>query len=74
MIMIMTGKERFYAIVEGRSDTCGFWHGDPNSASIEKLYAHFGVKDDFELGLKLGSHCRWVMPENITAMAEAAAE
>ena len=22
-----------------------------------------GVKDDFELGLKLGAHCRWVMPE-----------
>jgi uroporphyrinogen decarboxylase len=59
----MTGKERFYAIVEGRADACGFWHGDPNPASTEKLYAHFGVKDDFELGLKLGSHCRWVLPE-----------
>ena len=70
----MTGKERFHAIAERRADACGFWHGDPNPASIEKLYAYFGVKDDFELGLKLGSHCSWVMPENIAVMAEAAAE
>lgn len=59
----MTGKERFHAIVKHESDHCGFWHGDPNPASIEKLYAHYGVKSDFELGLKLGAHCRWVMPE-----------
>ncbi|MDR2374842.1 MAG: hypothetical protein LBD96_00215, partial [Treponema sp.] len=30
---------------------------------IEKLYSYFGVKDDFEMGIKLGSTCRWVMPE-----------
>jgi uroporphyrinogen decarboxylase len=59
----MTGKERFYAIVERKSDHCGFWHGCPNPASIEKLYAHYQVKNDFELGLKLGACCRWVMPE-----------
>jgi uroporphyrinogen decarboxylase len=59
----MTGKERFHAIVERKSDRSGFWHGDPNPASIERLYAHYGVKNDFELGLKLGAHCRWVMPE-----------
>ena len=59
----MTGKELFHAIVRGNSNHCGFWHGSPNPASLEKLYAHFRVKDDFELGLKLGSHCRWVMPE-----------
>jgi uroporphyrinogen decarboxylase len=59
----MTGKERFDAIVKGNSDHCGFWHGNPNHASIEKLYSYFDVKDDFELGLKLGAHCRWVMPE-----------
>jgi uroporphyrinogen decarboxylase len=59
----MTGKERFHAIVEHQSDVCGFWHGDPNPASTEKLYSHFQVKSDLELGLKLGAHCRWVMPE-----------
>ena len=62
-MLSMTGKERFYAIAERRSDKCGFWHGDPNPASIEKLYAYFDVKNDFELGLKLGAHCRWVLPE-----------
>jgi len=59
----MTGKEQFQAIVEGVSDHCGFWHGSPNPSSIEKLYAYFNVKDDLELGIKLGSLCRWVMPE-----------
>ncbi|MCL2879316.1 MAG: hypothetical protein FWF29_03640 [Treponema sp.] len=60
----MTGKERFNLIVNKKSDVCGYWHGCPNSASIEKLYAYFNVKDDFELGLKLGSCCRWVHPES----------
>ena len=59
----MTGKERFHAIINGGSDHAGFWHGDPNPASIERVYSYFRVKDDFELGLKLGSSCRWVMPE-----------
>jgi uroporphyrinogen decarboxylase len=61
---IMTGRELFHAIVEGRSDHSGFWHGNPNPASVEKLYAHFRVANDFELGLKLGAGCRWVMPEH----------
>ncbi|MDR0447128.1 MAG: hypothetical protein LBH07_00495, partial [Treponema sp.] len=61
--IIMTGKELFQAITKKNSDHCGFWHGDPNSSSIERLHTYFNVKDDFELGLKLGSHCRWVMPE-----------
>ena len=60
----MTGKERFKAIISHKSDHCGFWHGCPNPASIEKLYAYFNVKNDFELGLKLGADCRWVMPEH----------
>ncbi|MDR0314063.1 MAG: hypothetical protein LBI14_10770 [Treponema sp.] len=67
----MTGKEQFHAIVEGRSLSCGFWHGDPNPASIEKLYAYFNVKNDFELGLKLGAHCRWVMPEKCNIWTKA---
>jgi uroporphyrinogen decarboxylase len=59
----MTGKEHFQAIVKRRAGRSGFWHGDPNPASIGELYSRFGVKDDFELGIKLGSTCRWVMPE-----------
>jgi uroporphyrinogen decarboxylase len=63
----MTGKEHFKAIVKHQASHCGFWHGDPNPASITKLYAHYGVKDDFELGLKLGADCRWCMPEKFHA-------
>ncbi|MDR3191806.1 MAG: hypothetical protein LBT87_01935 [Treponema sp.] len=59
----MTGREHFKAIVKRRASRCGFWHGAPNPASIEKLYGYFKVNDDFELGLKLGADCRWVMPE-----------
>jgi len=59
----MTGRERIQAILNHESDHCGFWHGDPNPASRENLFSKFQVKDDFELGLKLGSHMRWVMPE-----------
>jgi uroporphyrinogen decarboxylase len=59
----MTKREHFQAIVKRRAGHCGFWHGDPNPASRERIYSHFGVKDDFELGIKLGDTCRWVMPE-----------
>jgi uroporphyrinogen decarboxylase len=45
------------------SDRCGFWHGDPNEASVDAVNRYFGVRDDWELGLKLGSVFRWVMPE-----------
>ena len=61
--MSKSGRERFLAIMDHKSDHSGLWHGDPNPASIEKLYAYFDVKSDFELGLKLKSDCRWVMPE-----------
>ncbi|MCL2478146.1 MAG: uroporphyrinogen decarboxylase family protein [Treponema sp.] len=59
----MTGRERFRAIIGHKSDHCGFWHGDPNKSSIGKIYPYFNVNNDFELGIKLGAHCRWVMPE-----------
>jgi uroporphyrinogen decarboxylase len=60
----MTGKEHFKAIIQRQASHCGFWHGAPNPASIAKLYSYFQVTDDFELGMRLGSTCRWVMPEN----------
>ncbi|WP_010258693.1 uroporphyrinogen decarboxylase family protein [Treponema primitia] len=59
----MTGKEHFYEIIQHKSKHSGFWHGDPNPASIKKIYTHFDVKNDIDLGLKLGSICRWVLPD-----------
>jgi uroporphyrinogen decarboxylase len=59
----MNGKEHFKEIAEKRSSRCGFWHGVPHDDSKPKLYSYFGVKNDFELGLKLGSLCRYVRPE-----------
>ena len=60
----MNGKEHFISIMQHKSDRCGFWHGNPNPDSIEKIYRYFNVEDDFELGLKLGSTFRWIMPEH----------
>ena len=59
----MTNKERFHSIMEQRSDCCAFWHGNPNVSSMNYLYHYFNVNNDFELGLKLGSTCRWIMPD-----------
>ncbi|MDR3145659.1 MAG: hypothetical protein LBU21_05225 [Treponema sp.] len=57
----MTGKEHFKAIVKRQASRCGFRHGDPNPAGIEKLYAYFVE--------------RFHWPHvNIVAMVEAAAE
>ena len=44
----------FKNIMERRSDRCGFWHGFPHGESRPRLFEYFGVKDDFELGEKLG--------------------
>ena len=59
----MTGKDHLDQILSHSASHCGFWHGCPNPASIDNLYQVFDVKSDFELGLKLGSTCRWVMPD-----------
>lgn len=59
----MTRRDHFHQILNRTSDHCGFWHGCPNPASTDNLFARAGVKDDFEFGLKLGSHCRWVMAD-----------
>jgi uroporphyrinogen decarboxylase len=50
----------FNAIMEHKSSHCGFWHGNPHHESTEKLFKYFGVKNDFELGLKLGDTFTWV--------------
>ena len=60
----MTGREHLKSILNHTSDHCGFWHGCPNPASTENLFRAFDVKDDFELGVKLGSTCRWIQPES----------
>ena len=59
----MTNREHLASILNHQSSRSGFWHGCPNPASTEKLFRRFGVKNDFELGLKLGSTCRWIQPE-----------
>ena len=59
----MTNKEHFLQITERNSDRCAFWHGVPHGESLAGLYRYFGVKDDFELGIRLGSVCRYVSPE-----------
>lgn len=59
----MTHREHFQKIMNREADHCGFWHGCPNPASTAYLFGEAGVKDDFEFGKKLGSTCRWVMPD-----------
>ena len=61
----MNGKEHLGKILSHSANHCGFWHGDPNPLSRANLFEKFGVKNDFEMGLKLGSTCRWVMPDSI---------
>ncbi|MBQ3080455.1 MAG: hypothetical protein IJC48_10750 [Clostridia bacterium] len=56
----MNRRDQFLEIINRRSVKSGFWHGCPNPASREKLFGAFGVKDDFEFGLTLGSSCRWI--------------
>ena len=50
----------FNDIMQHKSTHCGFWHGNPHHESHAKLYKYFGVKDDFELGAKLGDTFTWV--------------
>jgi uroporphyrinogen decarboxylase len=50
----------FNDIMKRKSTHCGFWHGNPHPDSYEKLFKYFGVKNDFELGLKLGDTFFWV--------------
>ncbi|MBR0463890.1 MAG: hypothetical protein IJJ23_05835 [Clostridia bacterium] len=59
----MDNRERLNSILAHNSDHCGFWHGNPNHASQDYLFGELGVKNDFEMGLKLGSTVRWVMPD-----------
>ena len=62
----MTGKEHFISILKKESGHPGFWHGHPHRDIIERLYSHYNVKTDFELGLKLPSIIRTVSPEGYT--------
>lgn len=56
----MNKYDLFNAIMERRSTHCGFWHGNPHHESNAGLFKYFGVKNDFELGLKLGDTFTWV--------------
>ena len=57
----MLNKYALFAdIMAHKSAHCGFWHGNPHHESYEKLFKYFGVKSDFELGMKLGDTFMWV--------------
>ena len=49
--------------MERKSDCSGFWHGHPNEKAVDALYQSFEVDNDFDLGIKLGATCRWVIPD-----------
>ena len=59
----MGNREHLDSILRHESTHCGFWHGNPNPASQDYLFSSLGVKNDFEMGLKLNDTCRWVMPD-----------
>ena len=56
---MMNKYDLFKNIMERKSTHCGFWHGNPHWESHKRLYEYFGVKNDFELGLKLGDTFLW---------------
>lgn len=59
----MTGQEKLKKILEHSSTECGFWHGNPHPDHAQAIFDYYGVKNDFELGLKLNDTFRWVYPE-----------
>lgn len=59
----MTGRERFHSILNGTSDHCGFWHGNPHPDSLPQYCEHFGVSGDVGLSKVLGDTLAWVCAE-----------
>ncbi len=59
----MTSREHFHSILQGRSASSGFWHGNPHPDSLPVYCSHFGVQDDFGLSKALGDTLVWAMPE-----------
>ena len=56
----LTGRERMQAIFAGGADRCAFWHGNPHEDTTKIYWPYFGVKDDLELGFKLGDDFAWM--------------
>jgi len=57
----MNSRERIRTIIDGRqADRCGLWLGSPTRKSWEKLFEHFGTKDQEEIRRKLGDDLRWI--------------
>ena len=48
------------AIFAGGADRCAFWHGNPHEDTTKIYWPYFGVKDDLELGFKLGDDFAWI--------------
>ncbi len=60
----MNGKDRITAILNGEpADRTGFWLGCPADETKAIYYEYFGVSDDLELAVTLGSDFYWVSPE-----------
>lgn len=59
----MTGREHFQSILSGRSERCGFWHGNPHADSLPSYCRYFHVGDDFGLSRVLGDTLVWALPE-----------
>ena len=56
----MTNREHFNAIMNRKSDRCGFWHGSPHRDSNAALFSYFGVDSNRTLGHRLGDCFDWI--------------
>ncbi len=62
----MTGKERFDLIMERRSDTCGFWHGNVDDRAMDSMLDYLGCKggDQYDIGLRLNDTIHWITADS----------
>jgi len=58
----MTNREHFNAIMNRKSDKCGFWHGH---ASDRDFISKFDTDNDLDLGYKLGDCFAWINIEGL---------
>jgi len=58
----VTKRDHFKEIINHNSSKCAFWHGRPHPDSQGALYSYFNVRNDRELGRRLGGCLNWVYP------------
>lgn len=61
----MNKKQHFKQILDGTSGKSGYWHGHPHVDAEKFIYDGFGVHNDYELTLKLGSNFFWALPHEL---------